>query len=73
MAQVLQLSRFARGVLSAIGRLPLSRSTILMWMALILRPYSVAAMLLGGYRALKGRFEETAIAAQIAEARGRTL
>jgi glycosyltransferase involved in cell wall biosynthesis len=73
MAQVLQLSRFAGGVLNAIGRLPLSRSTILIWMALILRPYSIAAMLLGGYRALKGRFEETAIAAQIAEARGRTL
>jgi glycosyltransferase involved in cell wall biosynthesis len=71
---VLQFKGVARTVLDISARLPLSRVAVLTWMALVLRPYGIGALLAGWCRAIRANlFETAAVASAIAEARSRSI
>jgi glycosyltransferase involved in cell wall biosynthesis len=62
LAEVLQFKGYPRKILQLAGRLPFARYALLMWMALVLRPYGMGAILAGCYRAIKARLLETSAA-----------
>jgi GT2 family glycosyltransferase len=70
LAEVLQFKGYPRKILELAARVPFARYALLMWMALVLRPYGMGAILAGCYRALEARLFETS-AAQRAIAQGR--
>jgi len=74
LAEVLQFEGRARKVLGFAARLPFAHYAILLWMALVLRPYGIGAVLAGSYRAIKARLLETKTTKlAIARARAATL
>jgi glycosyltransferase involved in cell wall biosynthesis len=73
MADVLQFDGFNRAVLRWCARLPLPRLAVRAWMTLVLRPFSIGAILAGSYRCLKAKTEMPAVAEQIAAARTQTV
>jgi glycosyltransferase involved in cell wall biosynthesis len=58
LAEVLQFAGLAQTGLGVAARLPFARFAVLAWTALVLRPYSVGAVLAGCWRALKTRWFE---------------
>jgi glycosyltransferase involved in cell wall biosynthesis len=74
MGSILQFKGLARTGLGISARLPFSRLAVLTWMAIILQPYGLSAVLTGWYRAIKSRaFETTAVSKVIADARSRSI
>jgi glycosyltransferase involved in cell wall biosynthesis len=74
LAEVLQFEGRARKVLGFAARLPFAHYALLLWMALVLRPYGIGAVLAGSYRAIKARLLETKTTKlAIARARAATL
>ncbi len=74
MAEVLQFKGVANTVLKMSARLPLARLAVVSWMALVLRPYGIGAIIAGWYRAKKANLLDTRSAAEaIAEARARLI
>jgi hypothetical protein len=74
LAEVLQFEGRARKVLECAARLPFAQYALLLWMALVLRPYGIGAVLAGWYRAIKARLLETKTTRlAIARARAATL
>jgi hypothetical protein len=74
LADVLQFKGAARSVLGLCARLPFPRLAVLSWMALVLRPYGVGAILAGWYRTKAAAAGDTAsVAAMIADARARSM
>jgi glycosyltransferase involved in cell wall biosynthesis len=74
LAEVLQFEGYSRKVLKLAARLPFTRYALLAWMALVLRPYGIGAILAGSYRAVKARLlDTTAVKRAIAQARAATL
>jgi glycosyltransferase involved in cell wall biosynthesis len=70
LAQALRFAGVQRTVLQCLARLPFARYALLMWMALVLRPYALRALLAGCLHAVKSRlFETRAVAQMIAQAR----
>jgi glycosyltransferase involved in cell wall biosynthesis len=70
LSQVLRFSGFQRTVLQSLACLPFARYAVLIWMALVLRPYGRIAVLAGFYRALRSKFLQVrAVADTIAKAR----
>jgi hypothetical protein len=70
LAQVLRFVGTQRAVLQSLARLPFARYAVLIWMALMLRPYGIRALLAGCLHAVKSRLVETrAVAHRIAKAR----
>jgi glycosyltransferase involved in cell wall biosynthesis len=72
LAEVLQFTGYSRSILQLAARLPFARYLLLAWMAIVLRPYSIGAVVAGCYRALKARLFEKP-RAQRAIARVRSL
>lgn len=74
MADVLQFKGLAGAIFKICAFLPFSHLAILSWMALVLRPYGVGAILAGWHRAKKANASEVGdVAKAIAEARGRSI
>jgi glycosyltransferase involved in cell wall biosynthesis len=72
LAEVLQFKGYSRKILQLVARSPYASYALLTWMALVLRPYGMGAIVGGCYRALKARLFETR-AAKRAIAQVRTL
>jgi hypothetical protein len=74
MAEVLQFKGVAYIALKMSARLPLARLAVVTWMALVLRPYGIGAIIAGWYRAKKANLLDTRSAAEaIADARARLI
>jgi glycosyltransferase involved in cell wall biosynthesis len=58
LTEVLQFKGVARSGLEIAARLPFARVAVLAWSALVLRPYSVGAVLAGYWRARKAKWFE---------------
>jgi glycosyltransferase involved in cell wall biosynthesis len=72
MADVLRFRGFTRAVLKICALLPFARLAVMAWMALVLRPYGVTAVISGWYRAKKASLiEARGVANAVTEARSR--